>query len=162
VEAAAAELAARGRLTKEMCQPAQLWVQLVLETARSLFRGKFDAAEETLREAFELREPRGAAPLTRSSFSAPAAARARRPHRDRVGPRERSEYASAHGLELNAYMGARPWVAHTQEDYGRLLLQRGRPPDRERARELAGSALATYRELGMRPHADRLALSRNS
>jgi hypothetical protein len=65
-------------------------------------------------------------------------------------------------LERNARMGARPWLAHTQDDYGQLLLQHGRPADRERARELIGSALATYRELGMKPHADRLALSRES
>jgi eukaryotic-like serine/threonine-protein kinase len=63
VETADADLAARGRLTNEMRQPAQRWVHLVLETTRSIFLGKFDAAEETLREAFELREARGAGAL---------------------------------------------------------------------------------------------------
>src|SRR5206468_9397674 len=63
VEAASAELAARGRLTNEMRQPAQLWVHRVLETARSIFLGEFDAAERTVHEAFELREARGAAAL---------------------------------------------------------------------------------------------------
>ena len=59
VDAANAELAARGRLTNEMRQPAQLWVQLVLESTRSLFVGNFEAAEETIGQAFELRRARG-------------------------------------------------------------------------------------------------------
>jgi hypothetical protein len=46
-------------------------------------------------------------------------------------------------------MGARPWVAHTQEDYARMLLDRARPGDRERARDLLEAAVATYQELGM-------------
>ena len=49
-------------------------------------------------------------------------------------------------LEMNERMGARPWLAHTQEDYGRMLLARD---DEERGRELLEQALATYRELGM-------------
>jgi len=67
-----------------------------------------------------------------------------------------------HALELNARMGARPWLAHTQHDYGELLLERGRPGDRARAHELLEAALATYRELGMSPHAARLERVRES
>jgi hypothetical protein len=52
-------------------------------------------------------------------------------------------------LEMNARMGAFPWLAHTQSDYSRLLRTRNRPGDRERAAELLDAALTTYRELGM-------------
>jgi hypothetical protein len=50
---------------------------------------------------------------------------------------------------MNTRMGARPWLAHTQDDYARMLLARAGPGDRERAQELLDAALATYRELGM-------------
>jgi tetratricopeptide (TPR) repeat protein len=52
-------------------------------------------------------------------------------------------------LEMNARMGARPWLAHTQDDYARMLLDRDAPGDHEKAEELLTMALATYRELGM-------------
>ena len=54
-----------------------------------------------------------------------------------------------HALERNTEMGAHPWVAHTKDDYARLLLSRDEPGDRERALKLIGDALTTYRELGM-------------
>jgi DNA-binding SARP family transcriptional activator len=54
-----------------------------------------------------------------------------------------------HALQSNAEMGAHPWVAHTQDDYARLLLSHNERGDRERALELIGGALTTYRELGM-------------
>ena len=56
-------------------------------------------------------------------------------------------------LVVNERIGARPWLAHTQEDYARLLLNRGEPGDTEKARELLAKAVATYRELGMEGHA---------
>jgi DNA-binding SARP family transcriptional activator/tetratricopeptide (TPR) repeat protein len=56
-------------------------------------------------------------------------------------------------LAMNERMGARPWLAHTQNDYARVLFDRDRPGDRERAQELLDQALATYRELGMEPYA---------
>jgi tetratricopeptide (TPR) repeat protein len=62
---------------------------------------------------------------------------------------ERLDDAERHfegALAMNERMGARPWLAHTQEDYGRMLLARG---DAERGSELVDQALATYRELGM-------------
>jgi tetratricopeptide (TPR) repeat protein len=49
-------------------------------------------------------------------------------------------------IAMNERMGALPWLAYTQYDYGRLLLARGR---RERAEKLLDAALATFRELGM-------------
>jgi DNA-binding SARP family transcriptional activator len=61
------------------------------------------------------------------------------------------------GLEMNERMGARPWLAFTQEDYARMLLERGHRRDGAHARELLDQALATYRELGMEPHAARAA-----
>src|SRR5439155_21538954 len=50
-----------------------------------------------------------------------------------------------HALEMNERIGARPWLAHTQEEYGRMLLLRDGPGDTARARELIEQALATYR-----------------
>src|SRR5262249_61633913 len=49
-------------------------------------------------------------------------------------------------LERKGRMGARPWLAQTQEDYGRMLVARG---DEERGRPLFEQALSSYRELGM-------------
>ena len=52
-------------------------------------------------------------------------------------------------LRMNQRMGARPWVAHTQEDHARMLLRRNARGDRERAEKLLLQAQATYDELGM-------------
>jgi tetratricopeptide (TPR) repeat protein len=52
-------------------------------------------------------------------------------------------------LVMNRRIGARPWVAHTQDDYARMLLARGEPGDREHAHELLDAATTTYRQLGM-------------
>jgi hypothetical protein len=60
--------------------------------------------------------------------------------------REENERHFESALAMNERMSARPWLAHTQEDYGRMLLDRG---ETERASELIAAALATYRELGM-------------
>jgi DNA-binding SARP family transcriptional activator len=51
-------------------------------------------------------------------------------------------------IEMNARMGALPWLAHTQHDYARLLA-RGTADDRAKGDALLATALATYRELGM-------------
>ena len=70
----------------------------------------------------------------------------------------RSEEAELHfedALEMNAQMGARPWLAHTQHDYARMLLARDGAGDRERAQEFIVAALATYRELSMESYAAR-------
>jgi tetratricopeptide (TPR) repeat protein len=52
-------------------------------------------------------------------------------------------------LEMNRRLRGRPWVAHTQHDYARMLHRRALPGDREKAEELIGEALATAREIGM-------------
>lgn len=60
--------------------------------------------------------------------------------------------AQAHfedALEANARMGARPWLAHTQDDHAHMLLARDAPGDSQRAELLLAEAVATYRELGM-------------
>jgi hypothetical protein len=46
-------------------------------------------------------------------------------------------------------MGARPWLAHTQEDYAEMLLARDAPGDRQRADDLTASAATSYRAAGM-------------
>jgi len=53
-------------------------------------------------------------------------------------------------LEMNARMGARPWLAHAQRDYARMLIARKEPGDREQAQLLLSQALTTYGELGMK------------
>jgi tetratricopeptide (TPR) repeat protein len=50
-------------------------------------------------------------------------------------------------LEMNRRMGTRPWVAHTQHDYARMLIRRGNPGDR--ARKLLREARDAYETLGM-------------
>jgi tetratricopeptide (TPR) repeat protein len=59
-------------------------------------------------------------------------------------------------LALNERIGARPWLAHTHDDYGHMLLRRGKPGDAERARRFLDSARTAYDELGIRPSADPL------
>jgi hypothetical protein len=55
-------------------------------------------------------------------------------------------------LETNERMGARPWLAHTQEDYAHLLNVRNAAGDNERACLLLTTALATSRQLGLHSH----------
>jgi len=72
---------------------------------------------------------------------------------------ERLEQASAHydaALSMNTKMGARPWLAHTQNDYAQTLLARRAPGDSKRADQLRDAARTTYRELGMNIHAARI------
>jgi DNA-binding NarL/FixJ family response regulator len=59
-------------------------------------------------------------------------------------------------LAMNARMGARPWLAHTQHEYARMLLRRGLPDDMEKAMLLLAEALVISRELGMYALAERL------
>jgi tetratricopeptide (TPR) repeat protein len=54
-------------------------------------------------------------------------------------------------IASNARMGALPWLAHTQRDYTQLLLTRSEPGDRDRALELIGDAILTYKRVGMDP-----------
>jgi DNA-binding SARP family transcriptional activator len=57
-------------------------------------------------------------------------------------------------IEMNAEMGARPWLSRTQHDYARMLLARGASADRQRALELIADARTTYLELGMESWAE--------
>jgi len=69
---------------------------------------------------------------------------------------KRFDEAQSHfedAIALNERMGARPWLAHTQSDYARMLLAHDGPGDRERAQQFLDQALATYRELGMESYA---------
>jgi tetratricopeptide (TPR) repeat protein len=67
-------------------------------------------------------------------------------------------------LAMNARMEAWPWLTHTQYQYAKMLLVRGRSIDRERAFALLDSALATTRRLGMRALEERASalLNRNT
>jgi DNA-binding SARP family transcriptional activator len=70
----------------------------------------------------------------------------------------RFDHAERHfedALSMNGRIGARPWLARTQEDYARMLLIRRAPGDPERAVELIDQALSAYRELGMESYAAR-------
>jgi DNA-binding CsgD family transcriptional regulator len=72
---------------------------------------------------------------------------------------ERWEEAAQHfedALAMNTRMGARPWLAHTQHEYAKMLLARNQPGDREEATALLNVALSTARELGMRALESRL------
>jgi tetratricopeptide (TPR) repeat protein len=53
-------------------------------------------------------------------------------------------------LAMNARMGAKPWLAHTQFQYARMLLARPVPGDVERVRILLDDACTIARQLGMR------------
>jgi tetratricopeptide (TPR) repeat protein len=70
-----------------------------------------------------------------------------------IGLQDEAERHFEDALAMNSRIGARPWLAHTQEDYARLLLERDGSGDAVKAEELLASALVTYRELGMESHA---------
>lgn len=59
-------------------------------------------------------------------------------------------------LAMNTRMGARPWLAHTQYQYARMLLARHQSDDPAQAAPLLEAALATAQELGMRALAERI------
>src|SRR5262249_2039658 len=68
-----------------------------------------------------------------------------------LGRYEEAERHFEAALELNARIRARIWVAHTQHDYARMLPARGAPGDHDKAAALATTALATARQVGMKP-----------
>jgi tetratricopeptide (TPR) repeat protein len=57
---------------------------------------------------------------------------------------------------LNARLGARLLVAHTERDHSAMLLRCGEDGDAERARSLAARALATYRTLDLAHYVARM------
>lgn len=59
-------------------------------------------------------------------------------------------------LQLNREMGARPWVAHTQHAYARMLLARDGTGDRDHASDLLADARQTSLELDMRALGDKI------
>lgn len=66
----------------------------------------------------------------------------------------RVEEATRHfedAIVMNERIGARPWLAQTQEDYARMLLE----SDRTLSRGLLEQSAATYAALGMRSQAER-------
>lgn len=67
-----------------------------------------------------------------------------------------AEMHFSHALDMNAHMGALPWLAHTRFQYARMLLRRGNSDDLSRATELIDQALITGRELGMHGLLDRI------
>lgn len=67
----------------------------------------------------------------------------------RLGRFDDAEGHFVSALEIEARMRARPWLAHAQDDYARMLRGRDGPGDQERASALAAEAVRTYRELGM-------------
>jgi tetratricopeptide (TPR) repeat protein len=71
---------------------------------------------------------------------------------------ERWDDAERHfgdALHVNERVGARPWLARTQEDYARMLLARAAAGDRDKALQLLADARSNYRELGMDAWAQR-------
>ena len=56
-------------------------------------------------------------------------------------------------LVAEARMGARPWLAHTERDYARMLHARDGRGDRDRTQVLLDDARKTYHELGMDSYA---------
>ncbi len=72
---------------------------------------------------------------------------------------ERWDEAAQHfddALAMNERMEARPWLAHTQYQYARMLLARDQAGDADKATALLKAALATARELGMRALEERI------
>lgn len=69
---------------------------------------------------------------------------------------EEAQQHFADALEMNASMGAKPWLAHTQYRYAEMLLARGQYGDREDADTLLTAALAISREVGMRSLEERV------
>jgi tetratricopeptide (TPR) repeat protein len=77
----------------------------------------------------------------------------------------RWEEAARHfedALALSARMGARPFTAYAQHEYGVMLLARGLAEDRERANRLLDQAAAEASDLGMQKILDDIAALRGN
>ena len=66
-----------------------------------------------------------------------------------LGEFDRAEAHFEHALDMNARMGARPWLAHTKAEYALLLRRRGGKGVSERAEMLANEACEIAAELDM-------------
>lgn len=73
-----------------------------------------------------------------------------------MGRREEAERHFRCALEMDERMGARPWVAWTQYEYGLMLLQSGDPADAERAPGLLEGARSASRDMGLKALESRL------
>jgi hypothetical protein len=72
-----------------------------------------------------------------------------------TGQLEDAEQHFQLALAMHARMGARPWLAFTQQEFARMLVARGAPGSQERALGLIREAIATYRKLGMQRWVER-------
>jgi DNA-binding CsgD family transcriptional regulator len=66
-----------------------------------------------------------------------------------LGRWDDAEHHFAHGLAMNERWGIRPAAAYTRYGWADMLVRRGDPHDRERARSLLDAALVSAREIGM-------------
>ena len=66
-----------------------------------------------------------------------------------LGEQKKAVEHFEHALAMNAALGARPWLAHTQAEYARLLKARGDPAAVRQAAALTREALTTAADLGM-------------
>ena len=66
-----------------------------------------------------------------------------------LGRLDDAERHLAAAVEVNDWMEAWPWAAHSRHDLAAVLTRRDAPGDRARAQELDVAALATARRLGM-------------
>ena len=57
-------------------------------------------------------------------------------------------------LKMNAKIGAKQYLANTQQDYASMLIDRDGPGDRDKAFRLLTEAIAMYREIGMPKHVE--------
>ena len=77
-----------------------------------------------------------------------------------MGRWQEAESQFDQALAMNARMGAKPWLAHTQLQYAHMLLERSIAGDIERARTLLDESEAISRQLGMRSLETRIATAR--
>jgi tetratricopeptide (TPR) repeat protein len=69
-----------------------------------------------------------------------------------AGTLQRWDDAERHfeaAVETNTRIGARPYLAQTQQEYARMLISRGATGDKEKARALLTESMNTCQELGM-------------
>jgi class 3 adenylate cyclase len=72
-----------------------------------------------------------------------------------MGRWEEAERHFEDALQVHGRMGARPWLAHTQHEYARMLHERVEVGDGEKAHQLVNQALDTAQELGMKSLVER-------
>ncbi|WP_415901340.1 helix-turn-helix transcriptional regulator [Neptuniibacter sp. QD29_5] len=53
-------------------------------------------------------------------------------------------------IQMNARQGAKPWLAHSQFEYAKMLIERGAEGDKQKSLKLLASALDTANDIGMK------------